>query len=239
MIDIHNHILPLVDDGSRSVEMSLEMLEQAYRDGTDEMILTPHLAYAYGFDNPHDKIQDLFHDFKRIVNDAGIPIRMHLGCEFLYSSKRTFENHFEEITKLAGTSYLLMEFYFDVEADEILEAVKNVLDKGCYPVIAHPERFEAIQTDLDVAREVIRLGGYLQMNKGSILGDYGPFAKETVLALLDEGLIHFVGSDAHNMHSRYPSMYESFRTVRHYFGDDMARKIFEENPYQLLNGGKI
>mgnify|MGYP006374880835 FL=1 len=239
MIDIHSHILPLVDDGSKSVDMSLEMLDQAYRDGTEEIILTPHLAYAYGFDNPREKIENLFEEFRNIVWDVGIPIKLHLGCEFLYSSKESFEKHFKDITTLADTKYLLVEFYFDVNEDVILEAVESVLEKGCIPVIAHPERFEAFQTNTELAPRIIEMGGYLQMNKGSILGDYGSIVKDTVYDLLDRRLIHLVGSDAHNLRNRYPAMYESFEKVKTYFGSSYAKRIFNENPEKLLNGGKV
>lgn len=108
MIDIHSHILPLVDDGSSSVDMSLDMLDEAYRDGTKEIVLTPHLAYAYGFENPNYKIKELFGQFKDIVEDVGIPIKVYLGCEFLYRSHESFERHFEDITTLNDTKYLLM-----------------------------------------------------------------------------------------------------------------------------------
>lgn len=239
MIDIHCHILPLVDDGSKSIEMSLDMLDQAYRSGTDKIILTPHLAYAYGFNNPKDKIREDFEELKEIVRDAGIPIKMYLGCEFLYSSKETFEEHFNDITTLNGTQYMLIEFYFDAQEKVILEAVQSVLDKGYIPIVAHPERFEAIQTDLNVAHKIKQMGAYLQMNKGSVLGDYGHLVRETVLSLLEEGLIDLVGSDAHNMRSRYPAMNEAFMEVRRYFGESYANWIFNENPNELLNGGKI
>ena len=189
MIDIHSHILPLVDDGSSSVDMSLDMLDEAYRDGTKEIVLTPHLAYAYGFENPNYKIKELFSQFKDIVEDVGIPIKMYLGCEFLYRSHESFERHFEDITTLNDTKYLLMEFYFDVEEEVILEAVQDVLDKGYIPVVAHPERFEAIQINPDIALEIVNRGGYLQMNKGSILGDYGSLVKETVYNLLNGGKV--------------------------------------------------
>lgn len=75
MIDIHSHILPLVDDGSSSVDMSLDMLDEAYRDGTKEIVLTPHLAYAYGFENPNYKIKELFGQFKDIVEDKMDPVK--------------------------------------------------------------------------------------------------------------------------------------------------------------------
>ena len=228
MIDIHSHILPLVDDG----DMSLDMLDEAYRDGTKEIVLTPHLAYAYGFENPNYKIKELFGQFKDIVEDVGIPIKMYLGCEFLYRSHESF-------TTLNDTKYLLMEFYFDVEEEVILEAVQDVLDKGYIPVVAHPERFEAIQINPDIAAEIVNRGGYLQMNKGSILGDYGSLVKETVYNLLENKLIHFVGSDAHNLRNRHPRMYESYVQVKTRFGSDYAQRIFKENGKILLNGGKV
>ena len=132
-----------------------------------------------------------------------------------------------------------MEFYFDVEEEVILEAVQDVLDKGYIPVVAHPERFEAIQINPDIAVEIVNRGGYLQMNKGSILGDYGSLVKETVTNLLENKLIHFVGSDAHNLRSRHPRMYESYVQVKTRFGSDYAQRIFKENGKILLNGGKV
>lgn len=113
------------------------------------------------------------------------------------------------------------------------------MDKGYIPVVAHPERFEAIQINPDIAVEIVNRGGYLQMNKGSILGDYGSLVKETVYNLLENKLIHFVGSDAHNLRSRHPRMYESYVQVKTRFGSDYAQRIFKENGKILLNGGKV
>ena len=116
---------------------------------------------------------------------------------------------------------------------------KEIADKGYIPVVAHPERFEAIQINPDIAVEIVNRGGYLQMNKGSILGDYGSLVKETVYNLLENKLIHFVGSDAHNLRSRHPRMYESYVQVKTRFGSDYAQRIFKENGKILLNGGKV
>ena len=76
MIDIHSHILPMIDDGASSVEMALEMLRKAYDDGTDVIILTPHVAHVYGFDNPNKKIKDEYEEFLKIYHawiKAGSP----------------------------------------------------------------------------------------------------------------------------------------------------------------------
>ncbi len=233
MIDIHSHVLPLVDDGSSSIEMSLKMLQQAYQDGTDAIVLTPHLAYPYRFINPKEKIESLFKDFQRIVDAEHIPIKMYLGCEFLFT-KDDFENHFHEIRTLNNSQYLLMEFYFDCDGEEILEAISHVKERGYIPIIAHPERYEAIQIDEDVAFKAKEMGAYLQMNKASILGRHGTRAQECIYRMLENHLISFVGSDAHNVTTRNTFMYKSYQEVSYYFGSDYANAIFKNNAKNIL-----
>ena len=235
MIDIHSHVLPMVDDGASSVEQALRMLVQAYEDGTDEIVLTPHLAYDYGFDNPSDKIKDLYEDLKYIVNKERIPIVMHLGCEFLFSSLDTFTKYFDEITFMNDTKYLLIEFYFDVDETDILHAIDVVVKKGFIPIIAHPERYECIKISIDVVKEGIEKGALFQMNKGSLFGDYGRTARETVFDLLDKHYIHFAGSDAHNTSSRNTYMYEAYQLIKDIYGNEYAHRVFKNNPKKMLN----
>lgn len=239
MIDIHSHILPMVDDGASSVEMALDMLNQAYRDGTDKIILTPHLAYAYGYENEKEKIKSLYSDLKRIVEYERIPIDIYLGCEFLYSSHETFHQCFHQITTLNDTNYLLIEFFFDIEEEFVLEAIDEIIAHHLIPIIAHPERFECFQTSLTLAKKVIEKGALLQMNKGSILGRYGQKAKETVFDLLDQHYISFVGSDAHHPKKRSSLMYETYQYLKDYYDIDYILQIFKHNPQKLLNNEDI
>lgn len=239
MIDIHSHVLPMVDDGASSVEQALRMLVQAYEDGTDEIVLTPHLAYEYGFDNPSDKIRDLYEDLKYIVDKERIPIVMHLGCEFLFSSLSTFEKHLDEITLINETDYLLMEFFFDIDSEDILKAIDAVIEKGYIPIIAHPERYECVKISLDVVHEGIEKGALFQMNKGSLFGDYGRTARETVFDLLDKHYIHFVGSDGHNTSSRNTYMYEAYRLIKDIYGNEYAKNIFINYPKNMLKNKDV
>lgn len=239
MIDIHSHILPMIDDGAHSIDMALDMLDQAYRHGTDAIVLTPHLAYAYGFENPYDKIKELFQDFQKIVNDVGIPIQMYLGTEFLFSSPRTFDLHKEEITTMNQTQYLLMEFYFDVKEEDILEAIDIITKEGWIPIIAHPERFECIQINQELPLMMLKKGALLQMNKGSLLSLHGKMAKETVLYLLDHHYISFVGSDAHHPRLRDANMSICYEMVCDLYGHHYADDIFHNNAKQMLNNQDI
>ena len=224
MIDIHSHILPMVDDGASSIESALKMLIQAYEDGTDVLFLTPHFATAYGFDNPKEKIRELFDQFCDIVDDHHIPIQLYLGCEYLYQSKEVFENEVKYIQKMNNTKYVLVEFYFDVHEDIIFEAVDVIKSKGLIPILAHPERYDCIQEDPNIAYELRKSHVYLQMNKGSILGRYGRKVERTCLDLLVRDCYKFVGSDAHHPKLRSPIMSEAIDKVEEII-DEMEEEI--------------
>ena len=237
MIDIHSHILPMIDDGANSVEMALEMLKMAYEDDTDAIILTPHFARVYGFNNPNEKIKELYEDLKHIVKYERIPIELYLGCEYLYSSKETFHEEVDEITSLNKTKYVLMEFFFDVDGNTILEATEELIKYGFIPILAHPERYDSIQEDINIILKAKKLGALLQMNKGSILGRYGQLVKETCIELLNEYAYTFVGSDAHHPKMRTPMMYDAYQIIKENFGRNYAKDLFEVNAKELLKIG--
>lgn len=236
MYDIHSHILPMVDDGTSSVEMALFMLDQAYRDGTDAVVLTPHFATVYDFYNPKDKVIELYNDLKYIVKKEHIPVEIYVGCEFLYTSKQSFLKHLDEITTMNNTNYILVEFYFDVDEEVILEAVDVIKEHHLIPIIAHPERFECFWYNSHLAISIKNKGGLLQMNKGSVLGKYGTRVKETVLELLELKLISFVGSDAHHPYKRSSLMYEAYDYMNTYYDQDYVKDLFINNPKKMLEG---
>ena len=237
MIDIHSHILPMIDDGANSVEMALEMLKMAYEDGTDSIILTPHFARSYGFDNPNIKIKELYEDLKYILHVERIPVDIYLGCEYLYTTKEVFYEELEEITSMNDTKYILIEFYFDVDGSTILEAVDTVLENGYIPILAHMERFDCVQENIEIAIKAKEKGAYLQVNKGSILGRYGQLVKDTSYDLLIKHAYTFVGSDAHHPNRRTPLMYDAYQIIKEHFGRTYAKDLFINNAKKYLEIG--
>lgn len=239
MIDIHSHILPMVDDGSQSIDESLRMLINAYEDGTDGIVLTPHLAYEYGFKNSWSYIQKLFMDFQNIVKQEHIPIQLYLGTEFLMSSVDVFLAHLDDITRMNSTQYLLMEFFFDVDKTTILESIDEVIQHDFIPIIAHPERYDSVQVSSTLFLKMIEHGALLQMNKASVFGGYGRMAKEIALEILDNHCYHFVGSDAHGLYRRTSLMYDSYCFVKDYYGENYANKIYNDNALDMLKNVDI
>lgn len=236
MIDIHSHILPMIDDGAGSVEEALDMLVMAYEDGSDAVFLTPHYATPYEFNNPKDKIIELFEDLKRIVKYERIPIEIYLGCEYLFSSIECYFSQKENIMTLNHTKYLLMEFFFDVTLEEITEAIECVKKDGFIPILAHPERYEIIQMNPDFAIQLSKENTYLQLNKASICGKYGENVKECAHALLFEKAYTYVGSDAHHTNMRTSCMNKAYELVKKYYGTTYAKELFYKNAQHLLGG---
>lgn len=239
MIDIHSHILPMVDDGAASVEMALELVAMAYENGTDAIVLTPHFADAYGFENPYEKIKYLFEDFQYIVKQEKIPIQLYLGSEYLFSSFENFLRHRNDITTLNHSKYLLTEFFFDVSSDFVFDAVSLILETGHIPIIAHPERFECLQEDFEMIEKLIQAGALLQVNKGSLLGKYGTYARETALEIMDHHYYHFIGSDAHHPLYRSSRLNEDFDLIQRLYGNEYANRLFYENPRNMLKNQDI
>ncbi len=239
MIDIHSHILPEVDDGASSVGTALRMLDDAYCDGTNQIVLTPHFARAYGFLNPKDKVIALVRQLTEIVENEGIPIRIYPGCEYLMESPGQFEKEFETIATLNGSRYLLVEFYFDAQEAEILRGIAAIRNKNLIPVLAHPERYECIQKYPENISYYIREGALLQMNKGSVLGEFGGRVRNTAVKILMQRGYAFAGSDAHNLVKRNAQMYLSYKFIADHLGIGYAHELFKDNPEKLLQNRDI
>lgn len=128
-----------------------------------------------------------------------------------------------------------MEFFFDVQENDILEAIDTVIEHHYIPIIAHPERYESIQASYDLALKCILKGALLQMNKGSLFGQYGTFAKDCIRDMLDHHLISFIGSDAHHLKYRNAFMYDDYCYIVDHYGKQYATEIFKLNPKNMLN----
>lgn len=234
MIDIHSHILPMIDDGASSVEMALNMLDDAYCDGTDRIILTPHYALSYNFINPRKKIMDLFWDLKRIVENEGIPIQIYPGCEYLMESPKKFHENFQNIVTINNSRYLLTEFYFEAQEIDILSGISAIKEKNLIPVLAHPERYECVQRYPENIQYYIKEGALLQLNKGSVLGEYGKRVRKTAVKILEQKGYTFAGSDAHHLVGRNVQMHPAYDFICDYFGIEYAQELFKENPKNIL-----
>ena len=235
MIDIHTHILPEVDDGSPNMDISLMMAEAAARSGVGMVAATCHSNQEQFENFESERLRQRFEDLQQEIARERIPVELVRGMEIWGVGALRDKIRSGRLIPLNRSRFYLVEVPFDMEPEEILGQLMEILALGKVPVLAHPERYYCVQDRPSWVYEWRMLGVLAQMNKGSILGRYGEYAKDAVHHMLEQRLISFIGSDAHHIRYRTPMMSEAYDAVAHYYGRRYADRIFYENPKNLLN----
>ena len=243
MIDIHSHIVFDVDDGPKSIEDSRALLKEAYAQGTRSVVSTSHRRKGM-FETPEDKIATNFKIVQELSKEIAPDLTILYGAEIYFTSDilDKLENHI--IPKLNDTRYALIEFSMSTPYREIHIALSKVLMLGITPVIAHIERYHALENDEKKVRELINMGCYTQINSSSILkpklfGDTYKFMKKRARYFLDRDLVHVVASDMHNLEDRRPYMKEAYDLISKNYGKEKAQELFEINPSKIIEDKMI
>ncbi len=235
MIDIHCHILPQSDDGADSMDTSLLMARMAADSGVKKIIATPHCNTPRALEkNYRDAaLATRFVQLIRQVRDAGIPLEILPGAEVLCMPNTLELLRKRQLVTLARTDYLLVEFFFDESIDYMDDMLAALAAEGVHPVVAHPERYEAVQHTSTIIDRWFNSGYIIQVNKGSILGRLGRGAEKAADRILSRGLAHVIASDAHDTLIRTPGMSFLRNYVEEKFGIDYAEVLLDLNPARI------
>ena len=237
MIDIHNHVLPNVDDGSKSINMSLNMMKHAFDQGVTDVVNTTHFQHPLFMDIDHsfEKIESIKSSLQKKLYENNIFIEIHLGYEVYY-----YENLLKIIEQPLVTmgkgKYILIEF----APHNIPSSQKSTLFElkmnGVTPIIAHPERYKAVQENLNLIYDWINSGCLIQIDCGSLLGLMGKKAKKASLSIIKEECCHILASDAHNDTNRNFCIKDAYNIVKHIIGQKDAYKLVFEHPSSIIKG---
>jgi protein-tyrosine phosphatase len=232
VIDIHCHILPGLDDGPDSMEMSIAMAEMAVADGVTHVIGTPHAHPQHVFDpakikERRDELQGLFEG--RLI--------LATGCDFHLSYENLEDIRFEPNRyTLNQKNYLLVEFADYSIPPALDQALHNLQLAGLVPIVTHPERNPLIRAQPERLFKWLRQGCCVQVTAQSLLGRFGRSAQESSQRWLADGAVHFIASDAHNVTSRPLRLKETFDWVAKTHGEDVARALLVDNPLAAFEG---
>ena len=236
MIDFHNHVIPNLDDGSKSIEMSLNMLKEAQKQGITDVINTVHYQHPK-MENKNTSYNFIIDEIKKlqdIMNDNNINIKLHAASEVFFKFNLT-EILDNPITTFGDGKYMLIEF----QRLHFPQGYENELFKlqlkNITPIMAHPERYRGIQQDINLAKKWIERGYLIQIDCASITGGFGVKTKESAIKLLQNGLCHFIGSDAHNDKRRNFCLEQAFLELGKYINSDSIL-IIKNNSKKILNG---
>ncbi|MDE7423383.1 MAG: hypothetical protein K2N51_06785 [Lachnospiraceae bacterium] len=222
--DIHAHILPGVDDGAKDMETTKAMLHLAKKQGIHTIIATPHYR-AGQYKLTAGQLEDLQKQVQREADKEGMDIKILLGNELYYSKDICSRLEDKKALTLAGTRYVLVEFSPDQSYTEIYQGMRELIQEGYVPILAHIERYDCLhrKKKRDKIQELIRLGVYMQMNVHSL-------HKRYCRKLVKDGYIHFLGSDSHNTKNRSPKMQEGLKQLGRMVTRKQMEKILIENP---------
>lgn len=242
MVDIHCHIVPGVDDGAVSLEISLAMIDAARHAGVTEILTTPHIRGAAGDEFVHALHKKAF----QTVLDAKPGIELHLGGEVRVTPEtRTIINE-PAFTVREHSKYILLELEFDKVPSYFSQLIFDFRLQGITPIVAHPERNAGVLKHPEYALEFVRQGALLQLTTGSLLGEFGETIQHAAILLLRSGLVSILASDAHNLTTRpftnWPAAVEFAREfeekgdfVLPYTTEDLATN----NPHAVCHGSSI
>lgn len=232
-IDIHNHIIPMVDDGAGSMEQALNMLAIAYQEGIRTIIATPHIIYRRGEDR-YKKLKPAFEEL-RLTAEVKFPeIALYLGSEIYYSQDTVLGLYKGDIPTLGNTSYVLVEFSPTCEYRYIKSGIQNLVLGGYKPVIAHIERYGELRKDIKLIEELVLMGAYLQSNAMSINRENGRELQKITMMLLKQRLLHFIATDSHGDGVRPPRIIKCLEMVRKKYGEEYTSELFAHNGRKLL-----
>ena len=238
MIDFHNHLIPQIDDGSKSIEMSIDMLLEAQKQGITDVVSTIHYQHPKmdGKNTEYSFVNDKRLQLQQILDKKKINIKIHLGAEVFYLPNLTkiLDN---PIVTIGDGKFMLIEFQTKMFPPSYLLELYKVQEMGITPVIAHPERYLGVQENPKLCGEWINRGFVLQLDCGSILGHFKTKCKETAIKLIQEGYIQLIGSDAHNNKKRNFCLKPAYDYIEELFGIDVVKKM-KNNSSLLLDGKK-
>lgn len=234
IVDIHTHLLWGVDDGSHSIEQTMEMLEQAVIEGITDLIATSHSHHPL-YDVSYQTVANQVSLLQEEIRKNSLPITLYTGHEV-----RLFENILscykaKEIHTLANSKYLLLELPPDIVPYYTIHIIRDLLAEGIIPVIAHPERNKAILDRPIYLERLIREGAVAQITAGSLAGRFGRTIQNLSLDFVRANLVHTYGSDVHHLVNRPYLFYKGLEYLEKKKELDAIDLLLENNTRILEN----
>ena len=238
MIDFHSHIIPNIDDGSRSIEETFNLLKEAKEAGFESIILTSHYIENYYETNVPER--DMWvKAISENLQNKGIDINLYLGNE-IYMSDNMMQLLIDgKASTINNSCYVLFEMPLNVEPMNLYDVIYSLQENKLIPVLAHPERYKFIQKEPELVYDLIEKGVLMQANYGSILGQYGDKAEIIVRKFFESNMIHFLGSDVHRPNTIYKRIPQALEEIEEIVGKQKLEELTTINPKLALENKRI
>lgn len=235
MIDIHNHIIPRLDDGPSTLEESLEMARIAVNDGIKTIVATPHNNGLY--QNGVEKITKEVEQFNLSLKQEGIPLKVLPGADIHieFSLLKDIKEK-KAMTVNNNMRYIMLELPTFGMPQHLSEFIWELRVSGITPIFTHPERNETIQAGINILYDFIMQGGHSQITAMSLTGEFGKKAQKCAVSLLRYNLAHVIATDAHSVKRRPPVLSAGLKIAAKTVGHEHALRMVNEIPDKIIKG---
>lgn len=198
LVDMHNHILPGIDDGAKTVEDSINLIKGFSEFGVTNFVCTPHIMHNY-YPNTPKTIHSSYEKLKKEIQNLGLE-----AVSITAAAEHMIDDNFESILESdsimpLGKYHMLVEMSFLQPPINFNESIEKIQSKGFFPILAHPERYAFLHSDYSKYKIHKDSGILFQINLLSLGNYYGSEMKKIALKLLNNDLVDFVGTDVHRM----------------------------------------
>jgi protein-tyrosine phosphatase len=239
MYDLHAHILPALDDGATSEDVTLEMAAVAAREGTSVMVATPHMKDVNEGSSPNAAAR-LCSEMAGKIRAAGTDLELVMGMETHVVPELPEMFKDGRALPINGGRYALVEMPFFGRPNYLEETLFGVQLLGIVPVLAHPERIELVQQRPEILRDFVERGMLSQITAGSLLGHFGSDVKRFTQDLVRSELAHVIASDCHFPDGpRSPGLTKGYEAAARLVGRDRAMKMVDEVPRAIVEGRPV
>ncbi|MDY3006745.1 CpsB/CapC family capsule biosynthesis tyrosine phosphatase [Anaerococcus porci] len=228
MIDIHNHIVYGVDDGSKSLDESLKMVDIFMENGFTDIIATSHYdpgRYMVKASEINDKVKVLNEEVKK----RGLDFKIYKGHEIQIQPDSLKKIKEGKLLKLNDSRYILLELSFLNKPTFLKDLIYNIELEGLIPIIAHAERYPYVEKNIDYLLEFIKMGALIQANYSSIRSH-----RDTLTELLMRNMVHILATDSHQAVWRSPNIGDYKKEIADIIGDEKLEVLSTMNPKKVL-----
>ena len=234
MIDLHCHIVPGIDDGSESLEMSLKMAQMAAADGTTTLACTPHIMPGV-YNNYGRLIKAAVVVLQSALQAAQIPLKLVAGADVHVSPDVLAGLKEGRILTLNDSRYFLLEPPHDVVLPRLADHISGLHAAGYVAILTHPERLSWIEGHYSLIKRLVRNGTLMQVTAGSLLGKFGRRPRYWAERMLDEGICHLLASDGHNDEGRPPCLTKGRDAAARRVGREEAANLVYYRPLAIIH----
>lgn len=238
MIDLHSHILCGIDDGAKSLAMSIEMARMAVDDGVQVMACTPHIVPGVYLNEPSD-IARRVRELETVLAGESIALSLVGGADVHIAPDLLARLSSDTPPTLHGTRYFLFEPPHHVLPPRLVAFSRGLVAAGFVPILTHPERLSWVTAHYGIIQELADAGVLMQITAGSLTGDFGRGVQRLADRLVEDGFCDILASDAHNTAGRPPGLSKARAIIAERRGEDEAEAAVLTRPRSILANAEV